>query len=372
MWWTTGMYTPPLVITNPNAATPADINLGDPNTVILFGGENLFTEIRSGVRLRGGVWLDDCNTFGIEGDWLGLEDDIAHFSATSINGNPNLARPRLNADVAGPVFPPGNELVGFPGVAQGTVSVDAHTAFHTGGVRFRYNLCCRDLCLADCCESPCNFCYFPSGNTRFDFLFGYRYARLNEGLKVTEDLSSLVPGDPFDRIHIEDIFRTESEFHGTDLGFLYEFHRCRWSVELLGKIALGTTRQRVRISGRTVEQTTGLPDFLSNSGVFALQGTGLNIGDRQRDEFSVVPEFGLTLGYRMNDHVKLTFGYSLIYWSSVVRPGDHYDLAVNSNLVPTRADPTPSAAITPRRPTFQFNDSGYVAQGINFGAEYRF
>ena len=62
-----------------------------------------------------------------------------------------------------------------------------------------------------------------------------------------------------------------------------------------------------------------------------------------------------------------TLGYTIIYWSNVVRPGHQMDLDVNEDLLPPPEDPVTGV----RRPAFSFDTTDYWVQGINVGAEYR-
>ena len=63
-----------------------------------------------------------------------------------------------------------------------------------------------------------------------------------------------------------------------------------------------------------------------------------------------------------------TVGYSFIYWSRVVRPGDQIELDVNPDLLPPELDPVEGAL----RPRFAFNDTDYWLHGLNVGLECRF
>jgi hypothetical protein len=56
------------------------------------------------------------------------------------------------------------------------------------------------------------------------------------------------------------------------------------------------------------------------------------------------------------------FGYTFLYWSSVVRAGDQIDLTVNPNLL----SDTPGG---PARPSFAFHETGIWAQGLSLGVE---
>lgn len=87
-----------------------------------------------------------------------------------------------------------------------------------------------------------------------------------------------------------------------------------------------------------------------------------NLGSHRRGEFAVVPEIGVKLGYQLTDHVALTFGYSFVDLSNVLRPGDQIDRSIN--FVP------PATGTT--HPAFAFHGSDYWAQGINFGVAFRY
>jgi hypothetical protein len=60
-------------------------------------------------------------------------------------------------------------------------------------------------------------------------------------------------------------------------------------------------------------------------------------------------------------------GYSLIYWSRVVRPGDQIDLDVNPDYLPPATTPVTG----PARPRFVFRESDFWAQGLSVGGDLR-
>ena len=49
----------------------------------------------------------------------------------------------------------------------------------------------------------------------------------------------------------------------------------------------------------------------------------------------MVPEVGINLGFQLTNNLKIYGGYSFLYWTNIVRPGDQIDTTVNPNLVPT-------------------------------------
>lgn len=131
-------------------------------------------------------------------------------------------------------------------------------------------------------------------------------------------------------------------------------------------MALGDAHQEVRIAGSTV-----FTDPVGNSvrqpgGLLALP---TNMGSYSRDKFAVVPELGINVGRQLTDHLRVYVGYNLLYWSSVVRPGDQIDFVVNPTQLPTPAGP--GVLVGPARPAFSFRDTDFWAQGVNLGVEFR-
>jgi hypothetical protein len=93
-----------------------------------------------------------------------------------------------------------------------------------------------------------------------------------------------------------------------------------------------------------------------------------NIGERDRNVFSVVPEIGVNVGYQVTDGLRVFAGYSFMYWTNVVRPGDQVDRVVNVTQLP--GSPVPFSG--PARPAFSWNDTDFWAQGFNLGLEMRY
>ena len=168
---------------------------------------------------------------------------------------------------------------------------------------------------------------------RLDFLLGYRYANLEDELAIREQLLQLPGGTT--RLDLEDRFETENDFHGVDLGLLWEGYRGRWTLELIGRVALGNNRQEVFIDGSTATSVVGGPTFVDAGGLLALSS---NSGRYTRDEFAVIPEFSATLGYALTPRLSFNVGYTFFYWNEVVRAGDQMDLGANPNLFPPPLD----------------------------------
>lgn len=214
-----------------------------------------------------------------------------------------------------------------------------------------------------------------SDQYRLDALLGFRYLNLYESLRIQDQLYPLNDneltflGQPISSsssLRDADRFSTFNNFYGGQLGTRYTWFTGRWVIGATGKVALGTTQEMSSIHGRTsLFSPDGSVTYIS-SGVLT---TSANSGRYSHNEFAVVPEVGLNLGWRMTPRLMARFGYSFLYWSNVLRPGNQLNRVVSGNLVPS--DPTYGTA-GPNLPAYQFHTSSYWAQGLNFGLEFDF
>jgi hypothetical protein len=348
-WWQSGMSLPPLVTTSGGNPLPAAGNagvLGNAQTRILFGGEDVLEDGFSGGRLQFGIWLDRCHNWAAAAEYFELSSRSESFSGNT-NGFPVLARPFFNIlDGAEDA-----QIVSYPGVSNGAISATATSELVGGGFHFRRQTNCNSGCgrgiLCDGCSTF---------HSRTDGLFGYRYVQLDESVSVSESVNGIAPNNG--SFIINDTFRTRNQFNGFDMGMNYQRFRGPWSLDLLAKMAIGNTRQHVDINGSTLINGT-------NQGNGGLLAQTSNIATYSRDRFTIMPELGANVGYQLTYNLKLKVGYTLIFWSNVVRPGDQIDLDINPNLFP----PATGAAV-PARPQFAFRDSDYWVQGISFGGEF--
>ena len=351
LWGMRGMNLPALVSTSPDDTDQADAGvLGVEGTEILFGGETVNSDVRSGGRITVGWWFDPCRRLGIEGDYFGLGDARSSFRESS-NGTPILARPFFDI-VSGEE---NSSLAAFPDLISGQIAAEAETQFSGAGVRTIYNLCC-----GDGCGTSCITCLPVTTGYRFDAILGYRFLRLDDSVGVIEESTSLdddAPGSFF----IRDLFDTENEFHGVDVGTSLSWCKGCWSLDLLSKVALGNTRSRIRIAGDSTITEGGTSETFTG-GILAQR---TNIGDYQSDEFAVVPELGVTVGYQINPCWRATIGYTFIYWSRVARAGDQIDRDINPDLFP----PEQTTVTTHLRPDFDLLYGDFWAQGMTVGLE---
>ncbi|MEN0110433.1 MAG: BBP7 family outer membrane beta-barrel protein, partial [Planctomycetota bacterium] len=378
LWWADGFDTPPLVTTNdvPGNA-PA---LGQDGTRTVYGGE-LLDGSRNGLRLSGGYWFDDQRDLALEFDWLLLETESDLYAFSDPTGTSVLGRPFYNVApvINGVVQPPASDaqLVSFPGTVGGDLDIYARTEFTSLGIRARTGLCCREIG-GGCDPCACNGCRDnrlggvlgvgrrptrPDGISRVDATVGYRFARLQDHLGFRESLTDLAGGGG--AVEVNEAFDTSNEFHGLDLGVVYDWQTTRWGLELVGRVALGSTEQQVRIRG---ENRVGVPGGAGVTTPGGLLAQTSNIGVYERDRFSVLPELSARLSYRVTPRLSLSAAYTLLYWANVVRPGDQIDFSVDGRLASgalVAADPL-------SHPRFDLEETSYWAHGLSFGADYRY
>src|SRR5439155_16426377 len=113
------------------------------------------------------------------------------------------------------------------------------------------------------------------------------------------------------------------------------------------------TREAANIEGSTSLQTPTTTVTVPG-GVLAVAS---NSGRNARNEFAAVPEVGVNLGWQLRPWLRANIGFTFLYWSNVLRPGDQIDRTINFAQVPS--DPTFGLPGGPRRPAFTFNETDF-------------
>jgi hypothetical protein len=343
LWWIKESQLPPLVTTSGEGSLGV---LGAGDTAVLFGGHT-DNDARWGGRFTAGLWFDDCQTWGAETTFFFLGQRAIHFTAGS-QGFPLLARPFFNVvtgaedaeQIANLAVP------GLPNLLPLTGRVSVSSSSRMWGIEGNglHNV-----------VVGCNY--------RVDLLGGFRYLQLDEGLTIGEDL--LVPPNSPEaagtHFLVQDDFGTRNHFYGGQLGTREEFHRGRWSLDVLTKVALGVSNESVAVKGNTQITSPGGPPQNFVGGLLALP---TNIGNYHRDSFAVVPEVGVSVGYQVTSHLRAKLGYTFLYWSSVARPGNEVNRMINPTQLP------PNTLVGLAQPAFLFKSTDFWAQGINAGLEY--
>ena len=352
LWWVRpGSVSRPLV----TSGSPLDDvpgALGQKGTAVLFGNQTLNFGTFSGLRLNTGFdlgegWSVDAGYFGLERRAIGRT-----FNSDG-NGNPLIARPYFDNQAGTPAA----YVASLPDAQSGGVTVRAQTRLQGYELNVNANM-------------------YSDSAIRFDLLAGFRTLELSEDLLITDTVTGLVPGqviflngpaDPPSSLTAIDHFRNYNHFYGGQLGGKVHWQTSSLDVGITGKVAIGTTQQLAILDGSTSLNTPGAGSTANPGGVL-VQPT--NIGRFFQSRFGVVPEFALDLGYWLTPQIRLALGYQFLYWNGVSRPGNEIDTTVNPSQVPR--DPRFSNGLGDARPTYQFHQSDFWAQGFNFGVLFQY
>lgn len=366
-WWLKGQSLPPLVTTSPPLTPENDLGVLGKNTTILFGNSTQDARQSSGGRITAGFWLDSCQVCGVEGSFFYLGRQNNPFSVNS-STTPVIARP-IQIQNLGNLE--SRELTATPGLSPGaqfllrdSISIDTPTQFWGAELNLRHQLCC-----------GCNY--------RVDLLGGFRYLDLQEGLHITEDLTTLrdfpepSANPPLqvrqgDRFVATDLFDTHNRFYGGQLGVSGELRRGRWVVTGTAKLALGVTQETLDVAGSTTLFQAATGNRVTLPGGLLAQPS--NIRHYSRNSFAVAPEVGIKVGYQVTEHINAFVGYNFLYLSNVLRPGDQVDRSIDVTQVPFALGSTvmlpPVTGV--RHPVVPLRESDFWAQGVNVGVEIRY
>jgi len=350
LWWLRDQpLAAPLLTTGANGGI-----IGDPTTNVLIGGTGLNYQQLGGFRVTAGSWLNQDRTFGAEANFFMLEQGVSTAGAASdATGSPVLTIPIIDAQTG----LNSGVAVGLPGAFAGSVAVKSTSRLWGSEANGIANIT-------------------RNGNLTVDALAGFRYLQLEERLSISRSASVLPGGNRFflgapvpgpSIANIADEFGTQNRFYGGQLGTRVEWKQDRFSVSLLGKVALGVNHGAVNAGGATSLLVPGAAPVTVPAGLFVGPS---NFGRRTQNEFTFVPEVGVHLGYQITERIRVFGGYTFLYWNHIARPGSQIDPAVNLTQFPL--SPTFGPAAGPAQPAPLFNHQNFWAQGIDLGVGISF
>ena len=210
----------------------------------------------------------------------------------------------------------------------------------------------------------------PQGGWNVDVLAGLRFLQLSEDYQITTE-SPYIPPNPADIWTTTDQFDARNRFWGAQVGVRARYDQGPWVGSGFAKVALGNMQQRVSINGYLATNdfnNYGAPQTFSG-GYFALT---TNSGDHSRNAFAVVPELGGSVGYRLTPAATVFVGYSFLYLSNVVRPGEQINRNVNPSYSLAYGGEPPVRPAGSPQPSFSFNTTDFWAQSVSLGLSVRF
>jgi hypothetical protein len=336
---------PPLLTTgNPGIAAAGGIPgaLGQPGTVVLYGNSPIHYPALDGLRATFGMWVDEDANLGLEvvGIVLPRTGDLSR-AASNAQGSPPLYVPFFNI-LTGQQdsFPIADPLKGISGNIAIQTSVQLWGI--DGNVFWRV-----------CCKGP----------FLFDVMLGFRYLDLRETLDTVATFNVAVPN--VQNVYFEG-FETRNQFYGGQGGLRLGYHPGPLSLDLTGKVAMGSMHELVNLGGAFSQAGPGAP----NPGTFFQGGVFVqptNIGIYNKAAFSVLPQVGVQAGWAIFDWVRVLVGYDFLYLTNAVRPGNQIDTNVNPTQFALGA-----TLIGPALPQPIIRRSDFYAHGLSAGMEVRY
>ncbi|MEM6690710.1 MAG: BBP7 family outer membrane beta-barrel protein [Planctomycetota bacterium] len=346
LWFPEARDSPPLVIrsdagTIPSAPDDRDVPVAGFQT--LFGDE-LAGELSGGVRVDSGVWLTD--NFGIGGRFWWLGDNEESLSATGDGSTGSLGYSFFDSDdgeedavVIAIDLAVGAADPDRAGTITADTSLDMWAAEAYGRMRFT-------------CSKNC----------QLNLLGGYSHINVDDSLRINgtttvtaANASGATIGTNFT---FNDIFETENEFNGGQIGFESVISRGRWLATSLTKVHIGNLNSTLTQRGDRTVSVPGGATLSEASGVLAGEAITL-----ERDEFTFVPEANFKLAYLLRPGVSVSVGYSFLYFDDVTLAANSIDRIVDDAVI------TAAAA---NLNGWDFNRDGLFVHGIDLGAVVQF
>lgn len=334
LWWPKGQPMPPVAVVGQEIP-----RLGSPG-VSALGGQSLPSPDTAGGRFVVGWALSDNRTHGFEVSYffLGTNTQSTSLYKTPVGRAQYLGRPYISAAT-------GSEEVALVAGPGNSGELTASTSGRFTGWEASV--------LRSLLDGP---------TFRVSALAGYRYFMANEGLRVESRTLvppsiAVTPGPLTLPAHaMADQFDAHNRFHGGQVGLRADVERGAFFAELDAKIGFGRTVEVVRVSGLTAFD--GGP--VVSTGIY---GQPSNAGRVARASFAVLPEAGLRVGWKLGEKSRVSLGYTLIYLSDAVRPGDQLDRVL---------DLPGTGGGFGDRPAPLFVRSDLWVQGLSLGLEWRY
>jgi hypothetical protein len=343
-WWPLRAPVPALVYGTRGGLPPVP---GAPGTLLLAGGHAIDSQPSAGGRFTLGRALNTEETLGWEATYLFLGTrSFRQYVPGEVAGVTNFGLPYTNAATGA------NEVLALAGPGGISSALVLSTNVRVQGWEVNG--------VANVVDEKC---------VKLNALVGWRYFQVNEGLRLAQSQFRAV--GPGGIVQTADQFDTQNRFNGGQLGLHADVQRGLVFCEMTGKIAFGQTYEVVRTGGQTNFLTPGLFGPVTQpfvgSGIFVQPS---NAGRTANGVFAVVPEGTVKFGLRLGDAGRLYVGYSFIYLSDAVRPGDQIDRTLNPAQVHLVSGAGPVyGGTSPARP---FNRSDFWVQGLVIGLETRY
>ena len=324
--------------------------LRSPGTSVVLGGGSANVGVLHGGRFTGGFWIDDNRAFGVEASLFFLAEASTRSGVQG--GGAALSRPFFDTSIQAQNV----RILNLPGQVTGSVSSEVRSL--VGGA---------DL-------GPV-VRVIETDMLTLDQLFYFRYFTLEESQTVVDTVSPIGGAitflgqairSPGAAVSVLDQASTINRFYGGGAGLRLNITPGRFYANVTGKLAVGATRQSLRLEGTT--NLTGTDANQSASGGL-LVPAGRN-GTFDRSEFTFMPEIGVKLGFQINQSVGVYFGYNFLYATNMARPGDSFTSSVNPTQLPSSQNF--GVPFGPNASPVQLQNSDFWMHTVGVGVNLKF
>ena len=340
MWWVKDSPQPAPLVSNGL--------LSQPGTQVIMGGNDIDLGRHNGVRLTLGYWLTDDHAWGVEAGGFYLPT-VTSRQTVSSSGAPG------STHLVVPFFDPTRNAEAFSDISS------AGEFSGTATQRLKSRVWGAEGNVVMSLANP--------GPWRLDLLGGIRYLNLSEGFSFATSSPDLPPGSTT-VFQTKDVFDANNDFYGGQIGLRGRYLWGRFIADATLKVAVGAMRQHVDVAGTFTSNFFNPPIVQTFTGGLFAQST--NIGSHSRNVIAVVPEAGVNVGFRLTDWASVVLGYSFLYASNVVRPGNQIDRVINPTQSGAISLNNPATLVGAARPAFKFQGSDFWAHGLNAGLAFNF
>lgn len=382
LWFIKDSPLPTPLVTTASFDDPLPGAIGQPHTHTVLGKKSIDMGWMQGFQIGAG-WIG-CNV-GIEGSYF-LLPTISKSESLITSGNPG------SPNYAVPIFD-FSGVFGLNGVPGETIFLLPGPFSDGPGFSGAFTLHLTSLLQGAELEGLYRIWGEPC--FEFDLSGGFTWVNLHEKLRfqvVTLALPEADIGSAF--YNTTDRFETRNHFLAGHLKITARYQMCRWFVEGFCKGALGATLEQIKIqgSGETSEGnlfflTQGTENTLLPGGIFAEPS---NRGSHKKSPFAWSFEAMLKTGFEITKNMEMHIGYTFLWISKVVRPGEQMDRHINSTrtaladasraTVGIGPGPVPFGDVSlpaplpsgPNQPKVVFHSSTFWAQGLEAGIKFQF
>ncbi len=383
LWFIKDNPNPTALVTDGSYQDALPGAIGQPHTHTVLGKRSIDMGWMQGFQANAGWWIKP--NMGIEGTYFLLPTVSTSKSLRTSGepGSPNYAVPIF--DVSG--------VFGLNGIAGETIFILPGPFIDDPGFSATYTLKLKSQLQG----AALNYVYrmIKKSGLQLECAGGGRWLQLREML-LFKARSHAAPGSTFDHAFYNstDQFKTRNDFIAAQFEIDASYRIKKWHLKAILDGMLGAMLQRVRIHGHSQTSdgnlfflTKGTSEEVLPGGVFAQPS---NSGTHKRNPLVWGVEAKIRIGFEMTKNIEMGLGYTFLWISKVVRPGNQIDRKINSTRtaladasratvgvgpgpISFGSPPGPApAAHDAHRPKVLFKTAAFWAQGLDAGIQFNF